>query len=158
MIASCCVWFSAALLFYNSQDSHHKFFTRCHHNFTFYLSAWWNCLYITTTGLLTPYTPFPFFYLMPFELQIIYLLSPRGHDLRLLSGCYSLSVTLRLITMETFYYVLTELLLQLCYLCDSIFLQIQEDICIFQGEDTLRHSYIWDNSWLHSHKNTWFWH
>lgn len=40
------------------------------------------------------------------------------------------------------------------YLCDSIFLQIQEDICIFQGEDTLLRSYIWDNSWLHSHKNT----
>lgn len=39
-------------------------------------------------------------------------------------------------------------------LCDSIFLQIQEDICIFQGEDTLLRSYIWDNSWLHSHKNT----
>lgn len=40
------------------------------------------------------------------------------------------------------------------YLCDSIFLHIQEDICIFQGEDTLLHSYIWDNSWLHSHKKT----
>lgn len=38
------------------------------------------------------------------------------------------------------------------YLCDNIFLQIQVDICIFQGEDTLLHSYIWDNSWLHSHK------
>lgn len=71
-----------------------------------------------------------------------------------LIGCAHLN--LRLITMETFYYVLTELLLQLCYLCDSIFLQIQGDICIFQGEDTLHRSYIWDNSWLHSHKNTWF--
>ena len=40
------------------------------------------------------------------------------------------------------------------YLCDSIFLQIQEDICIFQAEDTLLRFYIWDNSWLHSHKNT----
>lgn len=40
------------------------------------------------------------------------------------------------------------------YLCDSIFLQTQKDICIFQGEDTLLRSYIWDNSWLHSHRNT----
>lgn len=40
------------------------------------------------------------------------------------------------------------------YLCDSIFLQIQEDICTFQGEDTLLHFYTLDSSWLHSHRNT----
>ena len=41
------------------------------------------------------------------------------------------------------------------YLCDSIFLRILGDICTFQGEDTPPRSYIWDNSWLQSHKNTW---
>lgn len=40
------------------------------------------------------------------------------------------------------------------YLCDSTVLRIQEDICIFQGEDTPHHSYIWDNSWLHSQEGT----
>lgn len=45
---------------------------------------------------------------------------------------------------------------ELVYLCDNIFLQIQEDICIFQGEDTLLHFYIWDHSWLQNYPPQFF--